>query len=234
MAGKTSLAGLVRKDLHHAGFADAGFAANVNNSAMARFRYVIEQRVEDLELGTSTDQWHRSAEPLGTLADHPPDTRRHIEPFDRHFSQCLELDQIFDRIPDRIGDQRLSRRSASLQPSRKVDWAADNAIRSFESTSGVARHHGSGGDADVNGQSDADFRTHRAHGAVDFSGSLHSPPGIVAVRDGSAEHAHYVVADMSLYGAAKARDRAVHGLEEPPKNSMGLLRVSPSGQRCVT
>ena len=53
------------------------------------------------------------------------------------------------------------------------------------------------------------------------------------MRHRSAEHAHDVVADMPLYSAAELRDRAVHCLEEPSKNAMGLLRIALSSERRV-
>lgn len=69
---------------------------------------------------------------------------------------------------------------------------------------------------------------------MNFLCRLHRPIGIVAVRHGGTEHSHHVVADMALDGAAKARDRAVHGLEEAPKNAMGLLGIASCGKRRVT
>jgi hypothetical protein len=50
---------------------------------------------------------------------------------------------------------------------------------------------------------------------------------IIVVRHGSTEYAHDVIADMPLDGADIARDRAVYGLEEAPKNAMGFLGISP-------
>jgi hypothetical protein len=44
MAVKTSIEGLGRNALHHAVFANAGFTANVNDPAMARFRYVTASK----------------------------------------------------------------------------------------------------------------------------------------------------------------------------------------------
>jgi 5-methylcytosine-specific restriction protein B len=87
---------------------------------------------------------------LAPLSDRAPDTLRGIEPLDRDFTQWLELENILDRILERTGDQGLSRRSTRLQPSREIYRAADDTIRGLETAAGAARHHGAGGDADVN------------------------------------------------------------------------------------
>ena len=170
---------------------------------------------------------------LATLAEHAPHARRGIEPLDRHLADSLKLEQIFDCIPDGIGDQRLTGRSARLQPGGEVHRAANDAICRFEGAPRAARHHGAGGNADVNRQGDVDFRAHRIHRAVNRPCRQRRTRGVVAVRHRSAEHAHDIVADMPFYRAAEPRDGAVHGLEEAPKNAMGLLRIALRSERRV-
>jgi hypothetical protein len=202
---------------------------------MSLLRYAVEQRAQQPHFSTSADQRHRrAAASLGTLGDHAPDMLGGIEPLERYLAQRFELDQIFHGVLERIGDERLCGFGPRLQPSREVDRAADNTVLGLEAAASAARHHSSAGDADMDRQCNADFRAQGGDDAVNVLCRLHRPIGIIAVRHRRTEHSHHVVADMALDGAAKARDRAVHGLEEASKNAMGVLGIASCGERRVT
>ncbi len=212
--------------------ADAGLARQQHHLAVARAGQLpaVEQQRHFL---VTADQrrwprWVRRLEPRRRhpLRAHAPDLLRRQQPLQLIRAERLELEQPVDQPVRAGGDDNRARRSARLQPRRKLHRLPDDRVLVDPAAQHPpARHHQAAGDADAHLQRRAERRPQPLHRADDAEAGPYRPFGGVLAGAGIAEIGEHAVAEEMLDKAVEAGDLAGADILVVAQQPLHALRI---------